>query len=215
MTSRNLLWLLQEEERKYAENNLGNELWITVFQISHSEGLDIAYFCALIPRDKEKEVINDPSWELTIGSGVPGHSVYYDNGAETVEYLRYGNDDGFEPLILVRDFHGAKPAYSEISEEFRLFHNLFFDKQSSIFIKINDNGDDEEVIRFSDNEIQIRAKELRQFLAIKEMTLALYFEITKFSAIELEKISLDERDKKLRAPDKCYDFWIGDTQVVK
>ncbi len=60
------------------------------------------------------------------GGGLPGCSVYYDGENEVASYHRFGDDDGVEPLVVLRDFHGVLPTFLELSEEYRHFHNLFF-----------------------------------------------------------------------------------------
>lgn len=45
------------------------------------------------------------------------------------QYDVHGNDHGYQPIVLERSFYGMKPQHKEISEEFRLFHNLYFDSK--------------------------------------------------------------------------------------
>ncbi|MEK7447867.1 MAG: hypothetical protein AAB019_00115, partial [Planctomycetota bacterium] len=97
-----------------------------------------------------------------------------------------------ELLILARNFHDVKPSYLEVAEEFRLFHNLFYDIKSGKCIKIDDNGDEEDVIIIKDGVAKIKLKQIRQFLAIKEMHLAIYFDIVRHSSYTLEELGLKE-----------------------
>ena len=46
--------------------------------------------------------------------------------------------------------------YNEISEEFRLFHNLYHDKEKDEYIKIDDEGNEHRVAVVEPNHIQIR-----------------------------------------------------------
>ena len=57
-------------------------------------------------------------------------------GREVREYLRYRVDNGVEPLIIGRSFHRVRDDYREISEEFRLFHDLYHDRKTDQYIKI-------------------------------------------------------------------------------
>jgi hypothetical protein len=110
--------------------------------------------------------------------------VYYDGENEVASYHRFGDDDGVEPLVILRDFHGVLPSFLELSEEYRHFHNLFFKEAENIFVKIDDDGDEEVVGRLFDRKVELRLREIRQFLAIKEMHLGVFFEITRYSKIE-------------------------------
>ena len=88
--------------------------------------------------------------------------------------------------------------YDEISEEFRLFHNLYHDnRETDKYIKIDDEGNEHRVdMSLNPNHIQIRLKELRQFLAIKEMYLSisipLFNEFSKYSLQEHSGLSEDK-----------------------
>lgn len=56
----------------------------------------------------------------------------------------------------------------EICEEFRLFHRLYHDRKSDQYLKIDDDGNEDLVAVVEPDHVQIRLKELRQFLAIVE-----------------------------------------------
>ena len=119
-------------------------------------------------------------------------------GVGQFQYLRYGNDNQIEPLVINREFnesqinYGTRTEYSEIAEEFRLFHNLYHDKEKDKYIKIDDEGNEHRVIVVEPNRIQIRLKELRQFLAIKEMYLSIQFRYYEFSKYSLGALGASE-----------------------
>ena len=187
---------------------IGNEAWVTVYENAYQEGDGHGFFCALIPNEKVEQALSEPSWELSVGDGLPGHSVGHENGEEQISYHRFGGFDGFEPLIIKREFHGVRPAFAEISEEFRHFHNLYFDEKSQTYLKIADDGSEDVVIRMSDRKIEIRLREIRQFLAIKEMHLAVYFNVDRYSALPKETIDTFEQESKVATDRERYDFYI-------
>jgi hypothetical protein len=150
------------------------------------------HYCALIKSDKIENSLATLTWDLFYGQGVPGAVQYYENGKPKVEYLRFGNDAGVEPLIIGREFHGIRNNYLEISEEFRLFHGLYHDRKEDRYYKINDAGNEEIVAVVEPRKIQIRLKEIRQFLAIKEMHLVIFFDSRVYSAHALENLGLKE-----------------------
>ncbi len=176
--------------QEYIKNNLGQENWLTVYEYTVTKLEKIGFYCALLPHQIIDRVLTDVSWDLRIGSGLPGY-IYYDTAREA-KYFRYGNDDGIEPLVVFRDFYGIKEPYLEVSEEFRYFFNLYYDKQTGSYIHIDDNGDEEEVVKVEDNRIQIKLSYIKKFLAIKAMYLAIYFEIESFSEQTLAELGLEE-----------------------
>ena len=147
-------------------------------------------YCALIPCAQIDQVLSESSWDLFYGRGVPSAVVHYRGGEEKPEYLRFGNDNGIEPLVIVREFHGMRDNYTEISEEFRLFHNLYHDIKTDEYIKVDDVGNEETVVVVGPNCIQIRLKEIRQFLAIKEMYLSIQFDCRERSEQSLDELEL-------------------------
>ena len=114
------------------------------------------------------------------------------DGTTQIKYLRYGNDKRIEPLIIRRSFGGIKEDCYEISEEFRHFHDLYHDRKTDKYIKIDDAGNGETVAIVTHDEVQIRLKEIRQFLAIKEMYLSLLFEFNEYSEYSLEELGISE-----------------------
>lgn len=164
-------------------------------------------YCALIPSCKCEQVLLDSKWDLRDGDGQPGTVEYYENEASRVEYLRFGREDGIEPLVIVRSFHGIRDDYLEICEEFRLFHNLFQKKNE--YIKIDDSGGEQLVAVVEPNRVKIRLKEIRQFLALKEMRLSIQFDYKEFSTYALEELGVAEDENEGRGKLCCWRFSLG------
>ncbi len=165
----------QQERQEFILNKLGKEDWLEVYQ-SESGPNSITYWCALVAGDKVPAQLEKPDWEFLIGSGRPGHIVY-GLDEKRVEYFRYGNDDGFQPLVHPRRFRKKKRRYVEVSEEFRLMHDLFQTEDGSRLVKLHDNGMEEDVVILRDDGVLMKVRFLRQFLAVKDMHLALFFEM--------------------------------------
>ena len=188
-----------------------NEM-ITVYQVSDDkENHSKRYiYCALIPSDKIQEALANSDWDLTLNRGMPGGITYHKQGELQHEYLRYGVDNGIEPLIINRDFYRLREEYSEISEEFRLFHELYHDKKMDQYLKIDDVGNEEVVAIVKPDHIQIRLKEIRQFLAIKEMHLAIQFVFHENSIYSLEELDLQAGDENKQDGLMCWLHRYGD-----
>ena len=184
---------------------------VTVYH-SDSEGpKNHGMYCALVPTAGIEECLSSPTWDLMHESGYPGAVQYHDKGETVTEYCRFGDDSGIEPLVIDRGFHGMKPDYKELSEEFRLFHRLYHDRQSDQYIKIDDDGNETVVATIAPNRVQVRVKELRQFLAIKEMHLAVLFDCREHSALTLEKLGLKEGGGDHRDGLVCWGLHYGDS----
>ncbi|MDL2275801.1 hypothetical protein LJC22_06720, partial [Desulfosarcina sp. OttesenSCG-928-G10] len=182
---------------------------VTVYYTSESSNHGV--YCGLIPNSEVKKSLKSFSWDLSHGGGYPDATVYYNDGDEVAIYHRYGNDQGVEPLIIDRDFGGIRPDYVEINEEFRFFHQLYHDVKENKYIKINDSGLEEVVAVVESGRVKIRLKEIRQFLSIKEMHLAIQFDYRELSAMKLGQLGLSSDDNKEEYADlACWSLHFGD-----
>lgn len=148
-------------------------------------------FSSLVPLSKREEVIagfsDNHSWPAQIGmTGL--HNVY----------------DGIEPIVLPREFHDMRPEYQEIAESFRLFHNLYHDRHSDSYIKFDDAGNETVVAVIRDDHVEIRLKELKDFLTENEMCLCLGFDFTEQSQRGLGELGISERVLTQREDDLCW-----------
>ena len=146
----------------------------------------------------------------------PGMNQSSMGGAETTTYHRLGWDrDGLEPLIIHRSFGGLKPEQYEVVEEFRLYHNLFYDTKKRSFTKVFGNGTEEEVLRMGEHKIEVRLKELKQFLAAKEMHLMLMFDYRTFAKTPLEEFDRVDLYRKEAFPTELmfYEMNCGSMNV--
>lgn len=183
---------------------------VTVYLSDSEDSHNYGIYCALVPSGQIEQTLSNPSWDLSHGQGKPGAIVYHKNSKECATYLRYGNDTGIEPLVIDREFFGMRDDYKEISEEFRLFHQLYHDKKQDHYIKIDDEGNESLVAVIEANQVQIRLKEIRQFLGIKEMHLSIQFDCREHSELSLEELKLktggsDHRDNLI-----CWGHHYGD-----
>ncbi|HYB76480.1 MAG TPA: hypothetical protein VEC08_05945 [Nitrososphaerales archaeon] len=188
----------QERWRDVILDRIGRDPWVTVYYSERTEFETVCFFSALIPNVKVPEVLGSSSWDLTIGEGVPGTITFYSGGEAETKYYRFGKDDGIEPLIIYRDFHGVMPSYVEISEEFRLFHNLFHDSKSNRYLGMDENGDSEEIALLDGESVKIKLNQIRSFLSRKEMHLAVFFDIREASRHTLEELGVQETSEQSR-----------------
>jgi len=168
-----------------------------------------AIYCALVPNDAVVRSLSDPSWDLSIGQGRPTCIVRYLQGGEKeIRYNRFGNDAGVEPFVIVRDFHGVREKSVELVEEFRLLHNLFAVPRSGRLLRFDDAGEEHEVVRLEDSRVLVQARELRQFLAIKDASLVLQIDSVAHSPLTLKELAPSECDISHVASDRCVSFQV-------
>jgi hypothetical protein len=118
---------------------LGRSPSIPVYVGQHEDGWDLGVHCAVAPVSYRQEALSKPGWDLLHGPHGPGFSQSQneDGEWETV-YFRLSSGE-LEPLVIEREFHGVRPGYRELSEEFRLFHNLYASKDGKL-LRIDDAG---------------------------------------------------------------------------
>ncbi|XHH08993.1 MAG: hypothetical protein ACFCUE_15725 [Candidatus Bathyarchaeia archaeon] len=189
--------------------SLGEGEWITVWS-KNSEGNENT-FCALIPLSESNRLIEDPSWNLQIGDGRPCFAYHYENGQKVFEYHRFGNEDA-EPLIFWRSFGGIKEGYWEVLEEFRHYFNLYEDKKDHKFLFIDDNGDEQEVVTIQKNQINIKLKFLKEFLAVKNMDLVILFDYLRSSDKSLAEQGLKESRQNVKKKQYVYSKIVYDEE---
>lgn len=196
-------------EEKIA-NKIGKSEWLKVFALDNAfDDVDQGcFYGALISNDLIESALKKHSWEVhSIDGGKPGFVTYYDKGNETTEYYRF-SPEGIENLVYWRTFTGLEDNYLEISEEFRLFHDLY--EKEKQFFHFDDNGDKHLVAEIKDKEVQIKKKYLKKFISAKNMSLMIYFEFMRFSKKGIEELGFTPTDKEIIGEDYIFSLLIRD-----
>lgn len=203
-------YLLQTDLREFYASNLEAENWTVVYHSTWQDDLNISIFSAFVPNRKIKAILKDCSWDIHIGDGLPSVWKTFEDGKEVHTYHHYTDPGNLQPIVLARSFHGIKPGNLEIQEEFRLYHNLFYDHTNCKFIKIHDDGSEEDIVHIENRHIRIKTKALRQFAAIKDMSIVLYFESGRYSALPLSSIPESERHTEVKADTLAFFIHVDD-----
>ncbi|MCD4849689.1 hypothetical protein LN996_02565 [Arthrobacter sp. AK01] len=163
----------------------GTEPWTVVYA---GEGVatrpvsTVAY-SVLAPPALRAEFLDEEGWDVLIGWGRPGIITSFGETRQT-SYLKFGNDDGWEPLVIVTDRAGTREAEVILNQEFRLVFDLFEDKASGNFVSVEKDGTETVVVEVSGRNVRIRTSFLARFRALKQLDLWLYTEtITHFPAL--------------------------------
>ena len=94
---------------------------LTVYQHRRDDVRSHGFYCALIPSNQTGKVLDAPGWDLIRGDGLPSAVKYREDDDWKVDYLRYGNEKGIEPLVVGRAFHGIREDYLEIRRRISFF----------------------------------------------------------------------------------------------
>lgn len=196
-------FLLQEDLAKFVKEDLGTSDWVTVYRMDQFDKQEsLKYFAAFVPCENIEDLLSTKQWDVQVGFGYPG--IEQDWSTKEDVYYPLGSDTDIEPLVIDRHFYSVRPDYVEISEEFRLFHNLYYDKKNNKYIKVStEDGTEEDVIRIDGKIVQIRLRYLKQYLAFKEICLGIYFELDRHSKYTLEEIGISEGE-----------IWIKDDNLI-
>lgn len=203
--------LKQESVRAYALEKRGKEPWTSVYRSWHTEKGNGAEFVALAPPSYRSCALRGTSWDISIGDGAPAFCQWYEDGKPHTEYQRYpGRREGVEPLVVVQNHHGVKPRMlPQLTEEFRLFHNLWLDPNGNQAVKVCDDGTEEIVAELAHDTVRVRTKYLRQFQAARQVDLLLFIDsVVRFPDLD-EHADYDALRENVAGEEFCYSFYAG------
>jgi hypothetical protein len=165
--------ILQTRHQAFLLNEALRGPWITICRLeSHRDGL--SHFSALIEKDRAQSVLERTGWDLMLGDGGPTICTSYGPNGPKHEYLRKSGE-WIEPLAVYRKFP-SRDDYVELAEEFRLYHNLYYDEAKKVYIKINDDGQEEEAAIIEGTTARVKLGLLSEYLAVRQMHFVLFFE---------------------------------------
>jgi hypothetical protein len=174
--------ILQRAVRAQFLNEVPGQ-WTTLREHAQRGPLSIGRYAALAPKRTRAERLKRPSWDLMIGQGTPGFTQYFSGQRRRTSYSRLSDDGGVEPIVHVRHFHKAKPGYAELSEEFRMFHNLYSAADGTL-IRIDDDGYEYPAATVTPDLVRVDTGLLRQYQAARQLDLLLYIDAKYMSETE-------------------------------
>jgi len=183
--------ILQEARRKFIEGAMRRGAWLTVCSLHEKILEGISFYCALIPKKYVGKFFEQNSWDFRIGDGAP--AVWQGWSPKSrLWYARFGQLTGVEPFVLYRTYLSHWESHLELSQEFRLYCNLFHDSKAGVYLAIDQNGDQEEVVRMSERHVEVKLPYLHQFLAAKQMQLGLFYDGDAFTKEPVEELGLSD-----------------------
>lgn len=208
--------LLQKEWRERIIPHLHEDEWIRIYQVpKQTDNIFLAICAGSVPNKHIKSLLQSENWDINPRNSRPDVYIESDEHGDIhlFEYDRFGfNSFGVEPLVIVQDFDGLRPEFVQLSEEFRLYHNLYFDNDACAYFKFDQGGNETKVVDFSSECIVARRKELRQFIAAKGMSLVIYFERRYLSQYKLEEVVLKKQYTKEKSDDYVFRFNVFETR---
>jgi len=207
--------LLQKERRKFVEGEWTQGPWIRVCSFNNVTGDHISFYCALMPKNEESKFFGGLGWDLAWGDGYPAVWQGWGSGRKKFGYYPFGTDSGVEPLIIVRHFYNEWPTSLEVSQEFRLFSNLYLDPKASsadrqVYLRYNPNGDVEEVVRINGLDADVRLSAVLPFLAAKQVHLGLFFDGIAENATTLKELGIRGDEINEKKGDLFYSIYFRD-----
>lgn len=166
--------LRQDGVRQWFENAHGTEQWTVVYDDPPISQTGVALFGCLAPAGRRDDALTDTNWDMDVDGGTPGMSQYYNRDETHIDYHRFGDDEGFESIVIVRSFPNHRGDYPEVVEELRHAFNLWEDFTTRNLFEIDDAGNELEAVRMSADRVEIRTSLLRRYQALKGMDLLLF-----------------------------------------
>ena len=202
--------LLQKQWREEFIPNLGQKAWISAYMNSFRDALNCQHlYLGFIPNGNVDAALESHQWDIHSFEFKPYCEVEVDNitSKSEIRYSRYGFQQyGIEPFVLERSFHGLKPLTTELSEEYRLFHNLYFEKSTSAYLRFDEAGNESPVVKFSQKHVEARRQEIRQFMSAKNMSLVIYFQQMYASIHTLDELGTAEHQLGERS--SLFNYWF-------
>jgi len=174
---------LSQEDIQAEFEALGSGVWTAVCSDWYSDDTNGGIYCTFAPPEGRSGRLGSPEWDIDMESFYPGFSKHREeNGDWVTTYLPSGRQGDFEPLVLVRTYHGVVPSTVELAEQFRLYHNLYWDDLTSQFFKPNDDGTSTLAAKVSGLKVAVRTKLIRQYQAARQFDLMLYIDSRRFGS---------------------------------
>jgi hypothetical protein len=179
----------QREYQQFLKSEALQGPWVTVFRIEPiRDGLSI--FSALIEKGHRRRILEDAGWDLRYGDGGPSICTSYEQGRPVHEYLRLSHG-WIEPIAHHRTFP-SRDSYLELSEEFRLYHQLYYDAKRACYLKFHDDGHEEEAAVIDGMTARVKLHLLSDYLAVRQMDFVLFFEGNYWTKSTLEELGASQ-----------------------
>jgi hypothetical protein len=157
-------------------------------------------YIGLVRGDTAYNCLDDASWTVSKGDALTGFSMWSEDGEERTEYSYDPASGESWPLVIHRDFHGLEQDQFDLLEEFRLFHNLWHDRRTDDYFKIQEDGTKQKVVfRDSSGAMLVDTAAIRKFCAARGLKILLQVDSVQFFDEPQEESSEEITDSALCA----------------
>ena len=206
--AKHIAWLQHEDIRAFLACDDVPNPWFPAYRYTRSADQKLTWFSALVPPVLVPKLVkNSGGRDIHIGDGVPSVWTSWPEGVETHTYTPMGRDDGIEPLVIHRGFHGMREDFIELAQEFRLYFNLFPEPAKRRFLLIDANGDESEAARYGDDFLEIRTDLVLKFCAVKQMALAIYVDSFRDSKSTMAELGL--KDTRINHEGARHEYFLA------
>ena len=168
----------------HAQN--GESHWTTVFSIKDTSTEREYINCVFADEEDIENQFLEVGWNDFLYDFRP-KNVPKDNG--DFKYYRYGSEHRIIPLVIQRYYFDIFPSEIEISEEFRLFFNIYIGKQKNgIYNCLDENGEEDTIIEITENLVKVKTRYLQEFAASKKIQFLIIFEYVRFFEESLNEL---------------------------
>jgi hypothetical protein len=191
---------LQQSDAREAFRANGMGHWTVLYGQVAAGDRHTGLFSAVAAVSHRADALSTESWDLSIGTGGPSLFQRGVGDDAVVEYSRWGLHDDVEPLVLHRSFHGVRPQYNEVVEDFRLMFNLCDDRAGHLLV-VEDDGSESIVAEVSPTRVRVLTQYLHRYQAAKQVDLLLFIDSTEYgpATLEIADADVEEQEEFLRA----------------
>ena len=207
--SKSAISALGQSDNIAVVDEIGKGKWTTLYEYQCREGYSRCFYSALLSIERVSSSLEQSSWDISIGDGAPGFSQYFEDGRTITTYHRHSLP-GIEPIIYSRNFHDLKPRQFDLSEEFRLFHNLYHDRNNDRFIHLDNRGNEFVAVEVAPGRVRVLTRLLQQYLAARQCALALFFDHRVDANVDAATARTTFPAVEVATADRRYSFHVGE-----
>ena len=192
--------ILCEDVKKRVQKKFIENGWITVS--------DNEIHAGLVEDSKVPEILDNYSWDLMRGEGLPDVEVEWHGNKKLMKYKRFGNGN-CEPFVFYIKGNKNYPDHIELSEEFRLFlrlHERCVSKEKKEYVFLRSDGTEDIVAELSGLQMEIKLEYLRRYLSARGMNLVIFFDYDYRSEYTYSELGISPVTNEL-TKDKEYIYY--------
>jgi hypothetical protein len=204
--------LLQDDMLQRWIAGYATTAWTPVYEHISPPGSNGSAHLLIGTPDAARRSLDDDSWDLRIGASAPGFMVEHTSDAEKVTFMPGVREDELNRFVNRQYFDGVFPATTELCEEFRFLHNLFFDAKAQTYLKVLDHGGTDIAARPTPLGLEVKTRYLRQYLAAKGAAGVICFDFVRFSPLALDQIPVEKRDMTVLSSTSRYSLHVRESE---